>query len=64
MNLVIGKIRVWVKTWAQIISAAEHRHKFTQDALQYTPDSEDALAYLREVHAKYLPESLMTSTGD
>lgn len=58
------KIRVWVKTWAQIISAAEHRHKFTQDALKYTPDSEDALAYLREVHAKYLPESLMTSTGD
>ena len=58
-----GKFRVWVKTWTQIITAARHRHKFVQGALKYTPDSEDALAYLREVHAKYLPDSLTASVA-
>lgn len=50
-----GRVRVWLKTWAQVIGDAEHRHKFVQSALQYTPGAEDALAYLREVHAKFLP---------
>ena len=53
-----GRVRVWIKTWAQIISAAKHRHKSIQNSLKYTPDSEDAIAYLQEVHAKYLPEIL------
>lgn len=57
-----GKIKVWVKTWAQIISAAKHRHKSVQNALKYTPDSEDAIAYLQEVHAKYLPDNLAATT--
>ena len=59
-----GKFRVWVKTWTQIITAAKHRHKFVQGALRYTPDSEDALTYLREVHAKYLPDSLTISVAN
>jgi hypothetical protein len=53
-----GKVRVWIKTWAQVIGDAEHRHKFVQAALQYAPGAEDALAYLREVHAKFLPPEL------
>jgi hypothetical protein len=53
-----GRVRVWIKTWAQVIGDAEHRHKFVQKALQYTPGAEDALAYLREVHAKFLPQGL------
>lgn len=47
-----GRVRVWIKTWAQIISAAKHRHKSIQNSLRYNPDSEDAIAYLQEVHAK------------
>ena len=54
-----GTIRVWVKTWAQIIGGAKHRHKFVQDTLRYTPGSEEALSYLREVHGKYLPDRLV-----
>lgn len=50
-----GRVRVWLKTWAQVIGDAEHRHRFVQSALQYSPGAEDALAYLREVHAKFLP---------
>ncbi len=53
-----GEFRIWIKTWAQIIDTAEHRHKFVKNALKYTPSSDDALAYLREVHNKYLPDSL------
>jgi hypothetical protein len=53
-----GRVRVWVKTWAQVIGDAEHRHRFVHNALQYTPGAEDALAYLREVHAKFLPVEL------
>lgn len=52
-----GRVRVWIKTWAQVLGDAEHRHKFVQEALQYSPGAEDALAYLREVHAKFLPPS-------
>ncbi|MCA1696215.1 MAG: hypothetical protein LC749_16665, partial [Actinobacteria bacterium] len=53
-----GRVRVWIKTWAQVIGDAEHRHKFVQEALQYAPGAEDALAYLREVHAKFLPKGI------
>ena len=53
-----GRVRVWIKTWAQVIGDAEHRHKFVQEALRYAPGAEDALAYLRKVHAKFLPVKL------
>ena len=55
-----GTIRIWAKTWSQIIGAARHRHKFVQNTLRYTPGSAEALSYLREVHGKYLPEGLPT----
>jgi hypothetical protein len=41
-----------------IIGDAEHRHKFVQEALQYTPGAEDALAYLQQVHSRFLPREL------
>jgi hypothetical protein len=59
----VDKFRVWVKTWAEIIDAAEHRLKFVQRALDYAPSTEDALNYLRETHEKYLPEHLLESVG-
>jgi hypothetical protein len=48
-------VRVWVKTWAEIIEAANHRHKFVKEHLGYQPDERDALEYLREAHARFLP---------
>lgn len=57
-----GTIHIWVKTWAQVIGESKHRHKFVQEALQYAPGAEEALSYLREVHSKYLPETLSSSS--
>jgi Histidine kinase-, DNA gyrase B-, and HSP90-like ATPase len=50
-----GGIRVWVKTWAEIIESANHRLKFVKEHLGYEPDQQRALEYLRVTHAKYLP---------
>lgn len=54
-------IRVWVRTWAQMLEACRHRLKFVQDSLKYRPSDEEALRNLREVHAKYLPKSLLAA---
>jgi hypothetical protein len=51
-----NNVRVWAKTWAQLIDECEHRLKFVQQALGYTPDAEQALEYLKETYAKYLPD--------
>lgn len=51
-----GRVRVWTRTWAQIVEAARHRLKFVQQSLQYTPGRDEAIEHLRRVHAKYLPE--------
>lgn len=59
-----GRVRIWLKTWAQVIGDAEHRHKFVRSALQYTPGAADALAYLREVHAKFLPAAVAVPLDD
>ncbi len=48
-------IRVWARTWAEIIEDADHRLKFVKDHLGYQPDQQQALEYLRATHAKYLP---------
>jgi hypothetical protein len=53
-------VRVWVYTWAEIIQDAAHRLKFVQQQLDYQPDEDQAFAYLRKTHAKYLPERLAT----
>jgi hypothetical protein len=51
-------VRIWVRTWAQIIAECEHRLKFVQEALEYLPDHDEALEYLRRTHLNYLPEVL------
>jgi hypothetical protein len=56
--VVQDRLRVWVKTWAEIIQSAEHRMKFVQKALNYSPSSDEALKYLQLTHEKYLPDSL------
>ena len=51
-------LRIWVLTWADVIDDAGHRLKFVRDLLDYQPDAEQALAYLRKTHEKYLPTDL------
>lgn len=65
-NLPYGQItgadgvRIWVKTWADIIEDAEHRLKFVKGLLDYQPDAEEAIQYLRNTHAKYVPEAILS----
>jgi hypothetical protein len=51
-------VRIWLRTWAQVIADCEHRLKYVQGALEYLPDDDSALQYLRNAHAKYLPDHL------
>jgi hypothetical protein len=51
-------VRIWLRTWAEVIADGEHRLKFVQGALDYLPDDDSALQYLRDAHAKYLPDHL------
>jgi len=52
-NLVIK-----IKTWGQVLEECRGRLTFFQDKLSYAPEDEDAMAYLRSVHERYLPEAV------
>lgn len=51
-------IRVWARTWAEILHDAEHRLRYIKEKLGVAPDQQTALEYLRRVHAERLPEAL------
>lgn len=51
-------IRIWAITWADVIDGAGHRLKFVRDLLEYQPDVDQALEYLRKTHDKYLPPQI------
>ncbi len=55
-------LRIWVLTWADVLDDAGHRLKFVRDLLDYQPDAERALAYLRKTHEKYLPTNSKETT--
>lgn len=47
---------IWVRTWAELIGDAKHRHKYVQQSLDYTTDHDQGIAHLRRKHSQYLPE--------
>lgn len=53
------QIQIWIKTWADILQEAEHRLKFVQAKLGYSPGDQEALDYLRHKHAEHLPEVML-----
>ena len=55
-----GDVEIWVKSWGQIIEDCRSRLQFFQQELQYEASDESAFAYLRKVHAEYLPAPLVT----
>jgi hypothetical protein len=57
-------VRVWARTWAELIGDAKHRLKFVQDSLEYQSSRETGLQYLRETHARHLPPSLLPPTSE
>ena len=53
------RIEIWVKTWGQIVEAAQGRLRFFKDKLEYEATHDTGLEYLRTTHAKYLPDELV-----
>lgn len=45
---------VWAMTWAQIIEACLNRMIFFKQQLDFTPNSDESIKFLREKYAKYL----------
>ena len=52
------KIRVWAKTWGEIIQEAEGRLTFYKRRLEYQANDHEALRYLRTINADYLSEEV------
>ncbi len=52
-------LRVWIKTWGEIIENCRARLEFFQEQLKYSADDESALVYLRRLHKEYLPDRLI-----
>lgn len=52
------KIRVWAKTWGQIIQESEGRLTFYKRRLEYQASDEEALGYLRTIDSAYLSDAV------
>lgn len=53
--LIAPKYRVFVRSWAEVLGDAEHRHQYLKDALATTSDEDAGLDYLNRVHRDLLP---------
>jgi phenylpyruvate tautomerase PptA (4-oxalocrotonate tautomerase family) len=51
-------VRIWVKSWGELIRESEARLQFFRQQLEYSADDQSALDYLRRLHQRYLPASL------
>ncbi|UXT58712.1 hypothetical protein FY134_14065 [Agrobacterium fabrum] len=52
------KIRVWAKTWGEIIQEAEGRLTFYKRRLEYQANDREALQYLRTINSDYLSDEV------
>lgn len=53
-----ARIRIWAKTWAEVIEEAGGRMRFYQEQMEYSPTVEQAREHLRTHFAEYLPPAL------
>lgn len=56
-----AKVRVWVKTWGELIQEATRRLSYFQESLQHDASLADARDYLRRVHGDVIPEGLLNA---
>ncbi len=56
-----AKVRVWVRTWGEIIDDARRRLSYFQDQLQHEPSFDEARKYLRRNHGNVIPEALLAT---
>lgn len=52
------KIRVWAKTWGEIVQEAEGRLTFYKRRLEYQANDKEALRYLSMINADYLSDEV------
>ena len=52
------KMRVWAKTWGEIIQEAEGRLTFYKRRLEYQANDTEALRYLRTIKTEYLSDEV------
>jgi hypothetical protein len=55
---VHSKYRIFVKTWAEIITECQHRLKFVQRSLQYETTRGRSLEFLQQEYGQYLPDEV------
>lgn len=56
-----AKVRVWVKTWGELIQEATRRLSYFQESLQHDASLADAREYLTRIHGDVIPEGLLSS---
>ncbi len=52
------KIRVWCKTWGEIIDEAQGRLTFYKRGLEYQANDAEAISYLKKINPNYLSEDV------
>ncbi|MFJ9627409.1 hypothetical protein ACIRU8_06885 [Streptomyces sp. NPDC101175] len=58
-----AKVRVWVRTWSEILREAKQRLEFVKNGIDHNPSLEQALQYLRTRHGDLIPDRLRQVTG-
>ncbi|MFF1969558.1 hypothetical protein ACFVW5_39195 [Streptomyces sp. NPDC058232] len=53
-----ARVRVWVRTWSEILREAKQRLEFVKDGIDHNPSLEQALDYLRTRHGDLIPDQL------
>ncbi|MET9292609.1 ATP-binding protein [Streptomyces sp. NPDC003077] len=51
-------VRVWVKTWSDLIEESKGRLQYFKEHFDHDPSVEQAMDYLRHAHAQYTPDAL------
>lgn len=54
-------IRVWARSWAQVIDDCDQRLKFVRANLEIESTRDDAVDYLRRTYKRFLPKTLASS---
>lgn len=57
-----ASVRVWVRTWSEILREAKQRLEFVRKGIDHNPSLEQALVYLRQRHGDLLPDQLRQPT--
>jgi Type IIA topoisomerase (DNA gyrase/topo II, topoisomerase IV), A subunit len=58
-----ARVRVWVRTWSEILREAKQRLEFVKNGIDHNPSLEQALDYLRHRHGDLIPDQLRQPTA-